>query len=126
MFKKFSFVLLVLLFLFSSMSSFAETKPGDGDIIYKGHMEYKARCMHCHGENADGKGHLVEVLKITPANLTSLKKSSLDGCVSEKVMKAVLGRHRTSAEGAKMTLLKDIISLENVYFISEYIKSIQK
>ncbi|MCW8931479.1 MAG: hypothetical protein OQL19_14720 [Gammaproteobacteria bacterium] len=123
MFQKFTITFLLSI---SLAASFAQAAPVEEESINKGRLEYEARCMHCHGDKADGKGHLVSFLKITPADLTVLNQSSDKSCVAEKVMKAVLGRHKSTTEGAKMTLLKDVISLEKVYFISEYIKSVQK
>lgn len=60
-----------------------------------------------------------------PADLTALQKQS-KGCVTERVLKAVLGRHTTTTKEHKMPLLKDNITPEDVYAVSEFIKSIQK
>jgi mono/diheme cytochrome c family protein len=88
----------------------------------RGRAVYAQRCLHCHGENADGKGHLIEFLKVVPANLTQLKRQG-KACVAERVLKAVIGRHTTKE---KMPLLKDTLSPEDIYFVSEFIKSVQK
>ena len=118
--------IMLLLFSVALTSSFAQAASAQQEDINKGRLEYEARCMHCHGDKADGKGHLVTFLKIAPANLTILKQSSDGGGVTEKVLKAVLGRHKSGTEDAKMPLLKDVLSLEKVYLIGEYIKSVQK
>jgi len=99
----------------------------DQDAIAKGHQEFQARCQHCHGENADGQGSAVGFLHIKPANLTVLARGADNSCVTDRVLKAVLGRHPAGDEGkAKMPLLKDALTAEEVYFVAEYIKSIQQ
>lgn len=95
------------------------------DVQDKGRAVYAQRCLHCHGENADGKGHLIDFLKVVPADLTALNRQK-KGCVAERVLKAVIGRHATGNKEHKMPLLKDYLSPEEVYFVSEFIKSIQK
>ncbi|MEW6647921.1 MAG: c-type cytochrome [Pseudomonadota bacterium] len=96
-----------------------------GDVLDKGRNVFAQRCLHCHGENADGKGHLVDFLKVTPADLTTLNKQN-KGSVTERVLKAVIGRHSTGTKEHKMPLLKDSLTPEDVYFVSEFIESIQK
>ena len=117
MFQNYRAILLVgSITLFSSMAQ--------ASAVEQGKAEFEARCQQCHGSKGDGNGHLVDFLKIKPANLTTLSK---DGkCVTDKVLTAVLGRHKSSYEEAKMPLLKDALSLDKVYYISEYIKTIQK
>jgi mono/diheme cytochrome c family protein len=100
----------------------AAAEAGDLD---KGRAVYAQRCLHCHGENADGKGHLIDFLKVVPADLTVLQQQK-KGCVAERVLKAVLGRHTTTAPEHKMPLLKDNLTPEDVYFVSEFVKSVQK
>jgi mono/diheme cytochrome c family protein len=95
------------------------------DVVDKGRAVYAQRCLHCHGEKADGKGHLIDFLKVVPADLTALKSQN-KGCVAERVLKAVIGRHATGNNEHKMPLLKDYLSPEEVYFVSEFIKSVQK
>lgn len=97
----------------------AETTEG---VQSKGRAVYAQRCLHCHGDNADGKGHLIDFLKVVPADLTQLKRQG-KACVAERVLKAVIGRHSTKE---KMPLLKDTLSPEDIYFVSEFIKSVQK
>lgn len=91
----------------------------------KGRAVYAQRCLHCHGDKADGKGHLIDFLKVVPADLTALNRQN-KGCVAERVLKAVIGRHATGNKEHKMPLLKDYLSPEEVYFVSEFIKSVQQ
>lgn len=108
--------------LAASLGATAAVAADESDIS-KGRDVYEQRCLHCHGDNADGKGHLIEFLKVTPANLTKLSDQG-KGCITERVLKAVLGRHSTAEH--KMPLLKEYLSPEEVYFVSSYIKSVQK
>lgn len=113
----------MMVFLVGSIlgSSAAIANP---DTIRKGHDVYQKRCLHCHGDKADGQGHLINILKIAPANLTTIAKSG--GCVSDKVLKAVNGRHEVADGKAKMPVLKEALTVESVYNLSEYLKSIQQ
>ncbi len=119
MLKKYTMPFLLLAAMGGSAS---QAIAADSTAVAKGQDVFKQRCLHCHGENADGTGHLREYLKITPANLTELKQNG--NCVTDKVLKAVLGRHTTDKHN--MPLLKDYLSPEEIFFISEYIKSKQK
>lgn len=121
--KKISALLLLLSSTLTVSNAIAS--ENNQELVNKGRAEYEARCMHCHGENADGKGHLISFLKIAPADLTVLNKTNGGNYVTDKILKAVLGRHK-AGEDKKMPLLKDVLSIEKVYLISEYIKSVQK
>ena len=111
----------IFLFVVASLGNIAMA----ADPVDKGRAVYAQRCLHCHGENADGKGHLIDFLKVTPADLTTLKRQN-KACVAERVLKAVIGRHATGNNEHKMPLLKDYLSPEDIYFVSEFVKSVQK
>lgn len=116
------------IFLFAALiggNAVAMAAEAGGDALSKGRSIYAQRCLHCHGDQADGKGHLVDFLKVAPADLTGLQKQG-KGCVTERVLKAVLGRHTTDTKEHKMPLLKDNMTPEDVYAVSEFIKSVQK
>ena len=98
----------------------------DREVVAKGRQQFEASCMHCHGANADGKGAVIDYLKIQPADLTKLVTRGPDALVTERVLKAVLGRHAIGQKEAQMPLLKDVLSPEQVYSLSEYIKTVQK
>jgi mono/diheme cytochrome c family protein len=104
----------------------AQAAPPSQEVLDKGRQEFETRCKHCHGEKGDGQGHLNAFLKIVPANLTQLKAKDPQTCVAERVLKAVLGRHTTSDEKHKMPLLAEVLTPESIYFLSEYVKSIQQ
>ncbi len=115
----------ILLFTAMTWGTAAVAVETGSKAVEKGRAVYAQRCLHCHGENADGKGHLIDFLKVTPADLTSLQGQK-KGCITERVLKAVLGRHTTGNNEHKMPLLKDYLSPEEIYFVSEFVKSVQK
>jgi hypothetical protein len=43
-----------------------------GDAISKGRAIYEQRCLHCHGEKADGKGHLIDMEKALQVHAAGL------------------------------------------------------
>ena len=103
--------------LFSSIASVASPEVEQGKTLYEN------RCVHCHGENADGKGQLIEYLNVKPANIVGLCGGRPESCITDRVVKAVLGRHEVG--GKKMPLLKEYISVEDVYVLSEYLKTMR-
>ncbi len=115
----------ILLFAALMGSNVAVAADSGAKEVDKGRAIYAQRCLHCHGEKADGKGHLIDFLKVSPADLTALRSQN-KGCITERVLKAVLGRHVTANKEHKMPLLKDYLSPEEIYSVSEFIKSIQK
>lgn len=100
--------------------------PDQDEAIKKGKEHFKIFCTNCHGVNADGRGPLVETLKITPSDLTALKQTG-DTCVAERVLKAVAGKHDVAA-GQKKNMPNFSHNLESItiYEIVQYLKSIQK
>jgi uncharacterized protein (DUF433 family) len=60
---------------------------------------------------------------VKPANIIGLCGGRPESCITDRVVKAVLGRHELG--GKKMPLLKDYISVEDVYALSEYLKSMR-
>jgi len=83
-------------------------------------------CTNCHGVNGDGKGQMADELKIVPANLAVLKRSSKVP-ITDRVLKALDGRHVVS-EGKErnMPALARNLAISDLYEITEYIKTIQK
>jgi mono/diheme cytochrome c family protein len=114
-------------FTFSAFSSAAVAMETDvvaqGKKVYSDHCQHCQHCQHCHGEAGDGQGFLVNALKVKPADLTTLDRQ---GCVTRKVLGAVLGRHKSGYADSKMPLLKEVLSLENVYAVSAYVETLQK
>ncbi|WP_456405575.1 c-type cytochrome [Thiolapillus sp.] len=100
--------------------------PSQEEAIKKGREHFKIFCVNCHGVNADGKGPLVESLKITPYDLTALKQTG-DLCIAERVLRAIAGLHDVAAGQKKdMPVFSGNLESITVYEITQYLKSIQK
>jgi mono/diheme cytochrome c family protein len=100
---------------------FGSPASASSPVVEQGKTLYENRCLHCHGVNADGQGELIEHLNVKPANIVGLCMGRPDSCMTDRVLKAVLGRHEVGSK--KMPLLKDYISVEDVYALSEYLKT---
>lgn len=95
--------------------------------VEKGTAHYLVFCANCHGVDADGKGPLAALLKVVPADLTALEKTSAGESLSERVLKAVDGRHEVLGDGQrKMPLFSENLEIRTVIEITEYLKSVQK
>lgn len=121
MIKKLAYLALPLTILLSGAST--SVYATDDPIMLDGARVYYNNCQHCHGEQGRGDGHLVEFLKIKPADLALLGRND---CVAKKVLRAVLGKHQSGADENQMPLLKDVVSVEQVYAVTKYIESLQK
>jgi mono/diheme cytochrome c family protein len=121
MFSRYFLAPVAMAFTFSAFSSAAVAM--ETDVVAQGKKVYSDHCQHCHGEAGDGQGFLVNALKVKPADLTTLDRQ---GCVTRKVLGAVLGRHKSGYADSKMPLLKEVLSLENVYAVSAYVETLQK
>ena len=106
-----------------SLALFVSAASASSEVIEEGKALYENRCVHCHGKNADGDGQLIEYLNVKPANIIELCAGSPDSCITDRVLKAVLGLHEVG--GKKMPLLKEYISVQDVYVVSEYLKSLR-
>lgn len=96
-----------------------------GTAVEKGNAHYLLFCANCHGVDGDGKGPLVNLLKVVPSDLTTLQSSG--GDLTERVLKAVDGRHAVAeAGGARMPVFSDNLEIRTVIEITEYLKTIQR
>lgn len=104
----------------------ADSDKQDG--IERGAAHYRIFCINCHGDNADGNGPLVKLLKIKPADLTTLKKNSNgELSISEMVFRAVDGRHEVGeAQERKMPVFSQNLAIKSVIEIADFIEAIQK
>ncbi|MEA3273853.1 MAG: cytochrome c [Pseudomonadota bacterium] len=95
--------------------------------IDRGAGHFRIFCTNCHGVNADGKGPLVKLLKVEPTDLTILRQTGGGESVTERVLKAVSGRHEVGeGQEQKMPVFSDNLEVSTVYEIAEYLESIQK
>lgn len=97
----------------------------DQATLERGQAHYLLFCANCHGVDADGRGPLVALLKVTPADLRVLRKAG-GPSVTERVLTAVDGRHQVAAEGRKMPVFSDNLEVRTVREIAVYLDSIQQ
>jgi mono/diheme cytochrome c family protein len=105
--------------------SAAADPTADKAALERGQAHYLLFCGNCHGVNADGQGPLVGLLKVTPSNLTVLRRTG-GASVTEKVLKAVDGRHQVASGDHKMPVFSDNLEVHTVVEISAYLDSIQQ
>ncbi len=119
--------------LFVAGLSLAGVSQAGSDVdkqksIERGAAHYRIFCINCHGEKADGHGPLTKLLKIQPADLTTLRQNTKTGePISVLVFKAVNGRHEVGeGEEKKMPTFSENLEINTVMEISDFIEVIQK
>jgi mono/diheme cytochrome c family protein len=108
------------------VSTWAQAGPKEDKAVERGQAHYLLFCANCHGVNADGKGPLVGLLKVTPGDLTTLKRTGKGESVTERVLKAVAGRHAVESGGRKMPIFSDNLAISTVIEIGAYLDTVQK
>ncbi len=100
----------------------------DDEAIRKGAAHFRIFCVNCHGMKADGNGPLARILKIQPADLTTLKQSLPEGMtVQERVFRAVDGRHKVGeGQQRNMPVFTDNLKFNTVIEIARFVEAIQK
>jgi mono/diheme cytochrome c family protein len=95
--------------------------------VEKGAAHYRIFCINCHGEQADGKGPLVNLLKIKPSDLTTLGSTLQGETILERVVRAVDGRHKVGEGGERnMPVFSDNLAITTVYELAAFIEAIQQ
>ena len=95
------------------------------DAAARGMQHYRIFCANCHGAQADGNGPTAKLLKIAPTDLTVIAKMNGGRFDSEKVFKALDGRHLVGPEG-KMPVFSENLEIRTALDIVEFLKSIQQ
>ncbi len=103
----------------------ADPAAPDKATLERGQAHYLLFCANCHGVDADGRGPLVELLKVTPSNLTVLRRVG-GPSVTERVLTAADGGHEVPTEGRKMPIFSDNLEVRTVREIALYLDSIQQ
>ncbi|WP_338822205.1 c-type cytochrome [Bradyrhizobium septentrionale] len=70
----------------------------DGDV---GKAEFQASCASCHGADGKGKGPVSELLKMPPADLTTLARSNNGVFPTSAVYETIDGRRKIPARGTR-------------------------
>jgi len=118
-------IILFILAIMGSMNAQA-ADSAQNEAIRKGMEHFNIFCSNCHGINANGKGRLVESLKIIPSDLRALKQTG-DTCIAERVLKAVSGVHDVvPGQEHKMPVFSGNLESITIYEITQFLKAIQK
>jgi mono/diheme cytochrome c family protein len=107
-------------------SAWAQADTEQDKAVERGNAHYLLFCANCHGVNADGKGPLVGLLKVAPSDLTTLKRTGNGESVTERVLKAVAGRHEVTTGTLKMPIFSDNLEISTVIEIGAYLDTVQK
>lgn len=92
------FVGLVLAFAAAAAGQPAG-KPTEQERIAAGRTLYRAHCASCHGEGARGDGHLSEMMKILPADLTRLTHRNGGTFPYDRAYRVIDGRDEVRGHG---------------------------
>jgi mono/diheme cytochrome c family protein len=65
----------------------------------RGRQLYRTYCATCHGASGHGDGPMVEVLRVAPANLTTIAARNKGAFPAEAVHRAIDGRQVVKAHG---------------------------
>lgn len=90
-------VLLGLAFL----SYGATCSADDKDRYDIGKREYLNRCAVCHGQSGKGDGGAIDILKATPADLTTLAKKNGGVFPVDRVSAVIDGRQAVKGHGSR-------------------------
>jgi mono/diheme cytochrome c family protein len=120
-------LLMIFLVLVGFMGeSYARAYTDENEAVKKGWQHFKMFCANCHGKHADGKGPLVEAMKLMLSDLTTLKQTG-DICIAERVLRAVSGVHDVpEGQEQKMPVFSGNLESITIYEIIQFLKAIQK
>jgi mono/diheme cytochrome c family protein len=107
-----------------SVAAFADP-PADLQAATRGMEHYRIFCANCHGAEADGNGSIAKLLKIAPTNLTLLARMHGGSFDTEKVFKAMDGRHLVGGD-QKMPVFSENLAIRTVLDIIEFLRTIQQ
>ncbi len=118
-------LMLFMVFGFIGSGNILEAASPEKAIKH-GKEHFKIFCTNCHGPNADGKGALVEAMKISPSDLTVLNMTG-DISVAERVLRAVSGQHDVPVgQKNEMPVFSGNLESITIYELVLFLKSIQK
>lgn len=103
----------------------ADTKA----LVERGRQSYLFYCFQCHGEDGKGTGPMAGLLKVTPADLTRIRRAEHKEFPFEQVYSAIEGRMDTRGHGErKMPLWGPAFAGDRAIMINElvfYIETLQ-
>ena len=67
----------------------------------KGRITFRSYCVNCHGDRANGHGHVAQYLNVEPADLTKLQASNGGVFPEETVTESIDGRRYVKGHGTR-------------------------
>ncbi len=80
---------------------YAQSRVTPGGGVDIGEREYALSCAVCHGNTGKGDGPLVELLKKTPTDLTTIQKNNGGVFPFDKLYAVIDGREIVAAHGPR-------------------------
>ena len=113
------------LWVISGLLSFAAF--GWAEDAVPGKTEYLSSCAACHGENGKGNGVLASVLKVPPADLTTLSRRNDGHFPLAAVTEIIDGRTLIAAHGTREMPIWgfDVTARNRIPAIVDYLTRIQ-
>lgn len=71
------------------------------ESYHRGIVEYEVACMPCHGIDGRGDGPLAKTLKVSPADLTQIKRSNGGEFPSKRIAEIIDGRAIVATHGKR-------------------------
>jgi mono/diheme cytochrome c family protein len=107
---------------------FAVPAFGRAEDAVPGKMEYLSSCAACHGEDGKGNGILASVLKVPPADLTTLSRRNDGHFPLAAVTEIIDGRTLIAAHGTREMPIWgfDVRSRNRIPAIVDYLTRIQR
>lgn len=106
--------------------------------VETGQELFLSYCVLCHGTHADGKGSMADMLKVPPADLTTIKSRRNGNFPEEEIYKIIDGREKVASHMSgempvwgKTFMDAERLSSEKqmqdeIKALVEYLKTIQK
>jgi mono/diheme cytochrome c family protein len=106
---------------------FALTASGWSEDVAPGKIEYLSSCAACHGEDGKGNGILASVLKVPPADLTTLARRNGGYFPVAAVTEIIDGRTLIAAHGTREMPIwgYDVTTRNRIPAIVDYLIRIQ-
>ena len=138
--KTATLVLSVLMLIGLLVPALAQSEdsgePSEKMRIAQGRTSFSLYCRSCHGATAKGDGTVADILKIPPADLTTISARNGDEFPMEEVVRVIDGRKAINSHGRDMPFWgnafketeetdDEAIVHEKIVALAYYLKSIQ-
>jgi mono/diheme cytochrome c family protein len=73
----------------------------DPEMIGRGRVTFRVYCQNCHGQTAKGNGHLAELMKLPPSDLTQISIRNGGTFPADRMLRIIDGREEVLAHGER-------------------------